>query len=82
MVYVINKKEYVLINVMFIGDKNYKKTLETLIDKHECLIQDIIPISRISLFNFLGLYSPKIKLAILVPTQYITYFNKELYDSI
>ena len=82
MVYTINKKEYILINVMFISDKKYKKTLETLITKHECLIQDIIPISRISLFTFLGLYSPKIKLAILVPTQYISYFNKELYDSI
>ena len=77
MVYNINEIEYVLVNVI-IKDDN-RKRLEGLMNKHSCIVQDFILIRGNSLFTFLGLYYPKIKLAILVPTKNIIEFNNQLY---
>jgi hypothetical protein len=77
MVFNINEIEYVLVNVI-INDDN-RKRLEGLMDKHKCIVQDFILIRGNSLFTFLGLYSPKVKLAIFVPTKNIIEFNNQLY---
>lgn len=77
MVYNINEVEYVLVNVI-ISDDN-RNTLESLMDKYKCIVQDFILIRGNSLFTFLGLYSPKVKLAIFVPTKNIIEFNNQLY---
>jgi len=77
MVYNINEIEYVLINVI-INDIN-RKTLENMLDNYSCIIQDFILLRGNSIFTLLGLYSPKIKLAILVPSKHIIDFNNELY---
>ena len=77
MVYNIDNIEYVLVNVI-ISDDNRKK-LEKSMDKYKCIVQDFTLLRGNSIFTFLGLYSPKTKLTVLVPTKNIIQFNHDLY---
>jgi hypothetical protein len=77
MVYNINSIEYVLVNVIVVD--NNKDKLNSLMTKHKCIVQDFILIRGNSIFTFLGLYSPKVKLSIFVPTKNIIEFNNQLY---
>jgi hypothetical protein len=78
MVYNINSIEYVLVNVIVI-DSN-KGKFNSLMNKHKCIVQDFILIRGNSIFTFLGLYSPKVKLSVLVPSKDIVEFNEKLYE--